>query len=219
MSTTFPLAGQPIPRLRSARPAVDPEGFFDVVGQALQLHIAADEVPAGTSPFYQHAFPKDRLGKTDQPFDGITFKVLSSVPAQVSNDGTVRRNAFTFESEALADNYTQKSMVWLELLTVEFTIWSKSNPTRSSLVTWFHRFLLRYANVYKFFEARGADKFQFVGRGEDGFETREQQLVYFGTLTYQVRIQFLDSFTERQLTQLTVDVALGNDQQTILQSA
>ena len=223
MGTLSPVhphsADHQIPRLRSSLPAVDPDGFFAAVGKALTLHLTVEDAPAGSQPFYLHQFPKERVGKVDQPFDGFTFKVLSSLPAQVRNDGTVSRKGTYFsEPSTTHAGYLKWTSTWKELVTVEFTVWSKSNPTRGQLVNWFHRFILRYANAYKFFEARGVDKFQFVGRGEDGFETHEEQEIYFGTLTYQCQVQFLDTYLERQLDQLTVTAQLGQDQQTILQT-
>lgn len=183
--------------------------------------MTTDALPTADRPFYSHSFPKERLTQVDKPFDGITFSVLSSAPAPVQNDGTVSRKPFTFvEPDPARAGYVSTTTSWLEIVTIEFTIWSKSNPTRSKLLNWFHRFMMRYgASEYKYFEAHGADKFQFVARGEDGFETREEQEVYYGTLTYQVRVQLLDNYSERQLNQLTVDVQLGQDQQTILQTA
>jgi hypothetical protein len=210
----------PPPRLRSSKPASDPDQFCEHVGQALQIYLKSKEVPDNADPFYVRAFPKERLTKVDTPFDGITYKILSSVPAQTRNDGTISRKPYSFiEPDPTKHGYELVTDAWFELATVEFTIWSKSNPTRGKLVNWFHKFILRYANAYKYFEARGADKLQFVGRGEDGFETHEEQEVYFGTLTYQVRIQFLDTFSQRQLDSLTIDSQFGHDQQTILQTA
>lgn len=219
-SLALPSAQRPIPRLRSSRPAIDPEGFFDAVGLALNLYLQSTQVPDGAVPFYTHSFPKERLTSVDSPFDGITFKVISSVPAERLNDGTVSRKPVTFDNpDPTQSGYNTKTDAWLELATVEFTIWSKSNPTRGKLINWFHKFILLYANAYKFFEARGADMLQFVGRGEDSFETHEEQEIYFGTLTYQVRIQLLNTYSERQLESLTVNAQFGQDQQTILQTA
>lgn len=197
-----------IPRLRSSLRAVDVDGFFVVAGEALDLERKTAEIPAGADPFYVHNFPKERLAESDKPFDGITWRVLSSAMAPTDNAGSrIPRKPFTPLSagpDPNAKGYNLLTQMWWELATVEFTIWSKSSDTRSVLLTWFHRLLMRYANVLKFFEGRGVDKFQFVGRGEDGFETHEQQEVSFGTLTYQFRVQFLDTFSQRQLEQLTV---------------
>src|ERR1035437_8107231 len=88
-----------IPRLRCSLPAADPDTVFDAVGQALALHEKSEEVPAGSQPFYLHQSPKERVSTVDQPFDGITFSVISSVPAPVRNEGTVARKPFLFRSE------------------------------------------------------------------------------------------------------------------------
>lgn len=222
MGAIQPRNPRQIPRLRSAQPAVSPDEFFGIVKEGLDLYSASIQAPDNSAPIYIHSFPKKRITKVDQPFDVITFKVLSCVPAPVSNDGTVSRKPTTFETkDPNQTGYVIKTDSYNELLTAEFTIWSKSNPTRSHLVTWFHRYMLQYANKYKFFEGRGADKFQFVGRGEDGFETHEEQEIYFGTLTYQVRIQWIDNYSERVIDQMTVVGQLGQDQQpiTVLQTA
>jgi hypothetical protein len=186
---------------------VDVDGFFAVAGEALQLELKVSEVPDGADPFYVHTFPKERLGKEGQPFDGITWKVLSSGMAPTDNAGNrIPRKPTTFNSgqDPKLANYNLVTQMWWELATAEFTIWSRSSDTRSILLTWFHKLLMRYANVLQFFDGRGVDKFQFVGRGEDGFETRDDQEVHYGTLTYQFRVQYLDTFSERQLEQLTV---------------
>ena len=218
-STSPATVGEQIPRLRSSLPAADPDTFFEAVRQALDLHMKSESVPAGAEPFYLHQFPKERVSTVDKPFDGITFSVVSSVPAATRNDGTISRRPFYFDDQAQTlAGYTKKTATWFELVTVEFVIWSKSNPTRGKLVNWFHRFMRRYAE-FKFFEARGVDKFQFVGRGQDGFETHEDQEIYYGTLTYQCRVQFMDTYLERKLDKLSVSLQLGSDQQTILQTA
>lgn len=207
-------ASSRIAPLRSSHPAVDVDGFFDVVSQALQLHIQSEQTPGGTAPFFVRAFPKERLSKVDQPFDGFTFRVLSSIMAPTDNAGTRtprKPMSLDIQPDPKASGYNVVNQMWFELATVEFTAWSKSITTASSLVTWFHKFMMRYANVLKYFEAYGADKLQFVGRGEDDFETHEQQEVYLGTLTYQIRIQFIDNFSQRRLDSLTVNSQIDTD--------
>jgi hypothetical protein len=196
-----------IPRLRSSLRAVGVDGFFKMAEEALALELETSEVPDGAHPFYMHSFPKERLGKTGQPFDGITWRVVSSAMAPTDNAGSriPRKPILSVETkDPRLGGYNQITQMWWELATAEFTIWSKSSSTRSSLLTWFHKVLMRYANVLKFFDGRGVEMFQFVGRGEDGFETREEQEVHFGTLTYQFRVQYLDTFTRRQLESLSV---------------
>ena len=205
-----------IPRLRSSLKAVDVDGFFLVAGEALRLEIDTGLVPDGANPFYVHNFPKERLAEADKPFDGITWRVVSSAMAPTDNAGSrIPRKPFQLPAgkDPRKAGYNILTQMWWELATVEFTIWSKSSDTRCALLNWFHKTLMRYANVLKFFEGRGIDVFQFVGRGEDGFDTRENQEIHYGTLTYQFRVQFLDSFSQRQLETLTVSAQIDQEDQ------
>jgi len=205
-----------LPRLRSSLRAVDVDGFFRVVAEALALEMSISEVPDGAHPVFVHTFPKERLAKEGQPFDVITWKVLSSGMAPTDNAGSrIPRKPMNIPGgpDPNASGYNMLTQMWWELATAEFTIWSKSSDTCSILLTWFHKLLMRYANVLKFFEARGVDKFQYVGRGEDGFETREEQEVHYGTLTYQFRVQYLDTFSERQLELLAVHAQIDDGDQ------
>jgi hypothetical protein len=204
-----------IPRLRSSLKAVDVDGFFVIVGEALEMQLQAQggEVPDGAVPFYVHSFPKERFAKEGQPFDGITWKVLSSTMAPMDNaGGRIPRKPTWFQDgrDPRLSGYQLITQMWEELATIEFTVWSKSSDTRSKLLVWFHKMLMRYANVLQFFDGRGISMFQFVGRGEDQFETREQQEVHFGTLTYQFRVQYLDTFSTKQLDSLTAYAQIDN---------
>jgi len=209
-----------LPRLRSSLRAVDVDGFFPLVAEALALEMTiSDEVPDGAHPVFVHTFPKERLAKEGQPFDVITWKVLSSAMAPTDNAGSrIPRKPMKIPGgpDPKATGYNLITQMWWELATAEFTIWSKSSDTRSTLLTWFHKLLMRYANVLKFFEGRGADMFQYVGRGEDSFETHEDQEVHFGTITYQFRVQYMDTFSERQLEQLSVQAQIEHGDQLIV---
>src|SRR3569833_3717190 len=77
-----------IPRLRSSLRAVDVDGFFRLVAQALKLELQISQTPDGSHPVFVHAFPKERLAKEGQPFDVITWKVLSSAMAPMDNAGS-----------------------------------------------------------------------------------------------------------------------------------
>ncbi len=197
-----------IPRLRSSLTAVDVDGFFAIVGEILdmQLQVQGGEAPDGAVPFYVHSFPKERLAKEGQPFDGITWKVLNSTMAPMDNAGSrIPRKPVSIQGgkDSKMGGYNLLTQMWQELATVEFTIWSKSSDTRSRLLVWFHKVLMRYVNVLQFLDGRGITMFQFIGRGEDQFESREQQEVHYGTLTYQFRVQYLDTFSQKQLETIT----------------
>jgi hypothetical protein len=207
-----------LPPLRSSKPAADINGFFQIVGQALVEFIKTEGAPEGTVPVYVETFPKERLSEPDTAFDVILFHVVSGEMAPTSNDGAtvprspMLRNVARIPSQA---GYNLAQYGWWENYTVEFEVWSKSNSVANSLAVWFHRFLIRYAYYYKFFEAFGVQQFKFAGRQEDKSDEKENQELQIRRLRYSFRLEFLDTFTERQLTDLTLNFTIKRDVQTV----
>ena len=203
--------------LRSSKPAADINGFFQIVGQALAEFIKTEGAPEGTVPVYVETFPKERLSEPDTAFDVILFHVVTGEMAPTSNDGAtvprspMLRNVTKIPTQA---GYSGAVRV-VENYTVEFEVWSKTNSVANSLAVWFHRFLIRYAYYYKFFEAFGVQQFKFVGRQADKSDTKENQELQIRPLRYSFRLEFLDTFTERQLTDLTLNFKIKRDIQTV----
>lgn len=200
----------PPPPLRSSEPAADIQGFFKAVGEALDLHVKTAGAPDGIAPVYVHSFPKERLSKPGTPFDVITHHVSDGSMAATSNDGSriprepALRQRKPHPTKA---GYNLCYQGWWEDVTAVFTIWSNSNENADELANWFHKFLMRYAYFYGFFKARGISQFRYVRRMEDTTEDREGQELYVRRLAYRFRLEYLDTFEERQLTDLTVRAA------------
>jgi hypothetical protein len=214
------LLHQVPPPLRSSEPAADIQGFFRAVGEALDLHVKTAGAPDGITPVYVHSFPKERLsqpsvpGQPGKPFDVITHHVLDGGMSATSNDGSrVPRAPVLREKKPHPDKtgYALCTTGWWEDATVVFTIWSNSNENADELTVWFHRFMMRYAYFYGFFQARGIQQFRFVKRLEDDTEDREGQELYRRYLAYSLRLEYLDTFEERQLTDVTLNVTAGRD--------
>lgn len=199
----------PIPPLRSSQKAADIDGFFKLVDQALDLHIKTTGAPEGAVPVYVHSFPKERVGQKDQPFDVITHHVMEGGMAATSNDGSrVPRGPVLRDRRAHPekDGYNLCVNGWWEDAAVVFTVWSRNSEVADRMTVWFHKFIMRYANFYDFFKARGVQQFRFVKRLEDGVEDREGQELHHRRLVYSFRIEYLDTFEERQLTSVSVNV-------------
>lgn len=200
-----------VPRLRSSQPAADIVQFFDIVGQALTGYIQTEGAPEGVSPVYVEDFPKERLTQPDTPCDIITFRVLDGQPAPVRNDGTTIARAPQLRESVPSPNaegYNLETYGYWENYTVLFEIWSKSNATANTLALWFHKFLIRYANVYQFFEAYGIKNFTFFKRLEDTSQEQANQELQLRRYSYTFRLESLDTFHKRQLTELTVNISL-----------
>lgn len=203
-----------VPPLRSSQPAADIQGFFQITGEALALHVQTAGAPDGVTPVYVHAFPKARLSEPGKPFDVITHHVYDGGMSATSNDGSrvprepARRERRPHPTKA---GYNLCTLAWWEDVSVMFTIWSNSNENADELTTWFHKFLMRYASFYQYFRARGVQQFRFVRRLEDTTEDREGQELYARRLIYRIRIEYLDTFEERQLTDVTLNLTAGQE--------
>src|SRR3954471_8667380 len=112
-------------RLRSSQPAVDIDGFFSSVDDALKLHLKQAHWPEGTSPTYVHQFPKERVAKADDPFDVISFHVGGALMAPSSNDGQrvpVAPSLREVKPNPGQLGYNTPSIAWKEMVEVVFEI-------------------------------------------------------------------------------------------------
>jgi hypothetical protein len=199
------------PPLRSTRSASTIPGFFDSVNAGLQLFMKTEGglPPAGTTPTFVHAFPKERLAKPDDPFDVITFRVLESTMAPTDNTGSRVPRAPSLRQikpHSQLDNYNLRVLGWWELVKVEFSLWSKSSARADSLTNWFHLYMMKYAFGYQYFRARGVDYFRFVGRADDDVDFSTDQEVYRRRLIYEIRLETLDAFEEKTLESVDVNI-------------
>jgi len=202
------------PPIRSTLPAVDIPGFFDAVEAALQIHIKSYGTPEGTTPKFEHEFPRERMTKTDDPFDVITFRVVSSSMAPTMNDGSAPRTPEVRQimPHPKQAGYNLVVYGWWELVIVEFSIWSRSNLRADLLTNWFHRFMVKYATELDYFLARGVQHFRFVARGDDDFDSEQRQEIYRRRLKYEIRLEYLDTLMEKTLQ--SVDLIIGVAKQT-----
>jgi len=200
------------PPERSPLPAVDIPGFFDAVEQALLLHIKTEGGPEGLNPVFVHEFPKERLAKPDQIFDIITFKVASSEMAPTLNDGSKPRSPVQRQSsnDPKLGGYSKVVWGWTELVNAEFSIWSKSSLSADIITAWFHDFMVKYAFVYHFFQARGVQLFRFVKRWDDDVDHSFGQELYKRRVQYEFKLETLFVFTHKQLTDVDITYGIKN---------
>jgi hypothetical protein len=202
------------PPTRSSLPATDIPRFFDGVEKALALHIKSDGTPDGVSPQFEHSFPQERLSKADDPFDIITFRVLNSSMAPTLNDGSTPRSPKQRQSTPHPElaGYNLAIWGWWEMVTVEFSVWSKSNARADILTDWFHKFIMKYATVLNFFMARGVSNFKFVSRGDDDFDPVERQEIYRRRLRYEFRLEYLVPLMEKTIQSVDINVGINKNQ-------
>lgn len=208
------------PPLRSSQPAADVKGFFKAVADALQDYVTTENIPPADVPILKESFPRERLGKPDQPFDCITYHVSHGKMSQTSSVGTPRGVSIRQEQDTpQMTGYKLSTYGWWEDAVVQFRVYSKFPERADILAIWFHKFLIKYAWVYKFFEARGVKNFSYVERLEDDTEEIEQQELHRRRLFYAFRIEYLDTALVRKLDTLSIDVSNLRNVDTIVKSA
>lgn len=201
--------GRTPPRIRDVEPAANIAGFFTLVQDAMERHLNTIGGPDGIIPILTEDFPQERLTKTDQAFEAITFRVQEMKMSPLSNDGTrIPRGIQVREvkSSTDKDTYNLIEASWFEDATVVFDIWSKSNANANKLVIWFHNFIYLWANAYKFFEGRGIRNFAFVKRMDDDTALKEGQEIYRRRVAYTFKLENLIKFEQRQITDITINV-------------
>lgn len=205
------------PPLRSSQPSVDIPGFFDAVELALGVHLKTEGKPDQTTPVLVHEFPKERLGKPDDKFDVITFRVVSSEMAPSMNDGSAPRSPKVREIKphSSLNGFNIEIQGWKELVNAEFSIWSKSSRNADLVTDWFHKFMMKYAFLYKYFYGRGAEVFRFVKRADDDVDQSYGQELYRRRLTYEFRIDNLMALEQKQLTDLDITFGISGPSDTI----
>lgn len=203
-----------LPRSRSPQPAVDLNGFFKMVGEALKLRISTEGAPTNGAPIYVEEYAQERLTKEDQSTDLIVFRVVSAKIAPTTNSGTIPKRPSLRDQRThptKGSGYQINTYGWWEQVQVEFTILSRSNINGNTLAEWFHLFLMEYGWMNKYFLGRGIENFEFVERKDDPVDHNTGQEIYVRRLIYQFRMNRLYATESRLLTDIEVNAGIGNE--------
>jgi hypothetical protein len=203
-----------LPLSRSPLPAVNIDGFFRMISQALALYIKTEGPPENISPILVEEFPRERLTKQDDSFDIITFRVKTSTMAASTNSDIIPKRPSLRESRpstSKGPDYNENVYGWWETVQPEFTIWSRSNANANNMTEWFHVFLMKYAYFTKYFAGRGIENFVFLERVDQAIDHNEGQEVYKRLLLYEFRLNRLVTTETRVLTNVGVTYGIGNE--------
>ena len=200
-----------LPPAMSTLAAADWSTFFETVQQAFTLHLASMEWPPEDNPVFVEDYPKARTGGGyDHTFDVILWSVHGShmaTTAQHGPNGPVRPNGIQFRGTRPSPKklgYFEEVWGWWESMTVQFTVYAKSNERANELVSWFHRMMMQYAFIYKFFQARGVTYFAFEERLADEKSQDFGQELFLRKLRYAVRINLQDVYEAKTLEDVTL---------------
>ena len=181
--------------------------MFGVFSEALTLAMDVSKWPQSDRPVIAEEYPKQRAGKNgfDTSFDVIVLHVVLSEPGNGARKPLGVSNVRITPHPTKA-RYKQIETFWEEMVTVQFSVYAKSNRRANELVNWLHRTLMMYANALRFFQSHGMQVFSFVQRLEDKKTAEYGNDLYFRGMQYRFKLQMIDVSEAKTLETVGITV-------------
>ena len=198
------------PRLRTPFPAQDIDGFFRLVGQAINAQQTAEGVQNPLK--YTEDMPEN-----DDNISGevISYCVKERRPGafeQVKQGAAFMDRTARTRKKVFRESYDDPEHPGLKVYTygqeydnmVEFKIWAKTNKTANARAMWFEDFMEQWR---WYFEASGVKRINYEKRGEDMHLSPENVKLVCRPLYYYVRTEKVTVVREYMLRSLVVDTS------------
>lgn len=196
------------PRLRSPLPATDVDGFFNLVGKAIeeQQRIEGVKVPI----IYSEEMPE-----ADDNLKGevITYSIKSRLPGtfeaiqqSLAMDNRRIRNRRPLLREIIEDPEHPGTKIYTYGLEFDnivcFNLWAKTNKTANLRAMWFEDLIEKWR---WYFEASGIKRVNYEGRAEDKRLSPDNIKLACRPLMYYVRTEKITVVSEYTLRSLVVE--------------
>lgn len=197
----------PSNRLRSPYPAVDIDGFYDLVGDALREYQLAEGKAEDRLMIYTEEYPPE-----DYVRETVTVRLRDRAPGvmgKTAPQGSPRNLKPTVREvydDPVLPRYQIWELGWMRDNVIEFCMWSQTNKEANKMALWFEDFM--NANMW-FFRSRGVNQLYFNGRDND-FTILDKRLVG-RPLTYFVRTERVTQLREKVLEQIVVNLTVTTD--------
>jgi len=198
----------PSNRLRSPSPAVDIDGFYELVGEALRIYQLTEGKAADRLYIYTEEFQPENYER-----ETISVRLRSRQPAVMSKTaplGQPRELKPTVREvyeDPILPKYQIWELGWMRDNVIEFCMWSKSNKEANKMALWFEDFM--HYNMW-FFRSRGVNQLYLNNREED-FIILDKRLVG-RPITYFVRTERIIQLREKVLEEIIVNAIVTTDQ-------
>ncbi len=197
----------PSNRLRSPYPAVDIDGFYSLVEEAMRTYQLAEGRAEERLIVFSEEYPP-------QNYDGemVTVRLIDRGPAVMSKtapQGSPRELKPTVREvydDPVLPRYQIWELGWMRDNIIEFCIWSQTNKEANKIALWFEDFM---NNNMWFFRSRGVNQLYFNGRDND-FVILDKRLVG-RPLTYFVRTEKITQLREKVLEEMVVNLTVTTD--------
>jgi hypothetical protein len=198
----------PSNRLRSPYPAVDIDGFYDLVGEALRIYQLTEGRAQDRLIIYTEEYPPENYER-----ETITVRLRDRGPGVMSRTaprGQPRELKPTVREvyeDPILPGYQIWELGWMRDNIIEFCMWSQTNKEANKMALWFEDFM--HYNMW-FFRSRGVNQLYLNGRDED-FKILDKRLVG-RPITYFVRTERIIQLREKVLEEIIVNAIVTTDQ-------
>jgi len=199
----------PSNRLRSPSPAVDIDGFYNLVGEALNVYQLAEGRAKDRLIIYTEEYPPENYER-----ETITVRLRNRQPAVMSRTaprGQPRELKPTVREvyeDPILPGYQIWELGWMRDNVIEFTMWSQTNKEANKMALWFEDFM--HYNMW-FFRSRGVNQLYLDNREED-FKILDKRLVG-RPIMYFVRTERIIQLREKVLEEIIVNAIVTTDQE------
>ena len=197
----------PSNRLRSPFPAVDIDGFYSLVSEAMRSYQLAEGRAEERLIVFSEEYPPQNYEN-----EMVTVRLIDRGPAVMSKSapqGSPRELKPTVREvydDPVLPRYQIWELGWMRDNIIEFCIWSQTNKEANKIALWFEDFM---NNNMWFFRSRGVNQLYFNGRDND-FVILDKRLVG-RPLTYFVRTEKITQLREKVLEEMVVNLTVTTD--------
>jgi hypothetical protein len=197
----------PSNRLRSPFPAVDIDGFYSLVSEAMRSYQLAEGRAEDRLIIFSEEYPPQNYES-----EMVTVRLIDRGPAVMSKSapqGSPRELKPTVREvydDPVLPRYQIWELGWMRDNIIEFCIWSQTNKEANQIALWFEDFM---NNNMWFFRSRGVNQLYFNGRDND-FVILDKRLVG-RPLTYFVRTEKITQLREKVLEEMVVNLTVTDD--------
>ena len=196
------------PRLRTPFPAQDVNGFFRLVGRAIQAQQAAEGVQNPLT--YTEEMPENDDNISGEVISYCIKKRMPGAAQQVKQGAAFMDRTIRSRKKRFRESFDDPEHPGLKVYTygqefdnmVEFKIWAKTNKTANARAMWFEDFMEQWR---WYFEASGIKRVNYEERGEDMHLSPENVKLVCRPLCYYVRTEKITVVKEYMLRSLVVD--------------
>lgn len=203
---------QPKDALRSPHPALDINGFYDLVGEALRTQQLAEGKSIEELWFFTEEAPPVEMESFNEQ-GTVSFSLVRREPGVMGNTAPFTGSPKGYKPmvrDIYDDPEVPRYQIW-ELgqmfdNEIRFIMWSRTNKEANAMALWFEDFMIQ--NMW-LFRSRGVNQILYSNR--EGDIMIEDKRLVGRPLCYYVRTEKITRIREKVLEELCINISVSYD--------